>query len=508
MPSNLPVAGVQPTTTTTSVLQLQAEERKRLVDEYFERTKLLEVIQAFMVNLATSYKAHLRLPAYPYPELLKTMRMHEVRQAFTLQSNSTSSSSLVLTVLSGQTSTPPQFQVCSVENKQFALPIWGVRPCLELLTGANLYSLLKLVSLAFQGLMIYKDFRDDDCVATGYGVLVGDDTLGARVQGLQPCFLELETHLCVSGQHLEKAMAVFARFLMKQLHEAANAASDFASLLPDETVKYSGCVACDGIAITSLTTLELSPQYEEPVVWSIDRVKESRVAFINAVKTALVSSSLITLRRFDSAQQSDCDGVLCEVEQTFFFHFNVADGNKTNGNNTISRRSFLSGSQALSTGIFFHSQGALDIVAGFRAVAQAVLEAEQRKQQTQKKKNLAAPTVQRTVADSRTRPRTGFAEVLHGTLDKLRQVGLSSENFRHQANCLVWCFAYNLGQLVAAHQILQDVLGRGKCPSAIAILVRARFMSLETQMKRFMEEAKASPLTSKTNDRLVTLWRY
>ncbi|KAK1930657.1 hypothetical protein P3T76_013978 [Phytophthora citrophthora] len=477
------LSGVQSTSTTPSVLQRHAEQRKRLVNEYFERTKLLQVIEDFMANLATSYKTQLRLPANPYPELLKTVRMHEVRQAFILHGNCTTSS-LVLTILNGQISIPAQFQVCSVENEQFALPVWGMKSFLEQLTGANVYSLLELVKSVFQGLVIYKEFRDDDCLATGYGVLVGNSTLGSQVQSPLPCFLEFEVHVCVSGEHLEKAMAVFARFLMKQLHEAVNATTEFASLPPDQVLNYSGCVACDGIAIAPMSALE----YEEPVVWSIDRVKESRVAFINAVKTALVSNSLISLKRFDSTQVPDSDSiVLCEVDQTFYFHFK---GSKTN-----TRRSFLSGSQALSTGIFFHSQGALDIVDGFRIETQAIFKEEETKQQTQTKKKIAAPIVE-SAAAHRTKPRTGFVEVLHGTLDKLRQIGLSSEKFRHQANCLVCCFAYGLGLLVAAHQILQDILLRGKLSTSMAILVQARFKSLATQMKRFMEEMKESPSTS------------
>ncbi|KAG1707374.1 hypothetical protein DVH05_026565 [Phytophthora capsici] len=486
MASNL--SGLQSSTTKSSVLHRHTEERTRLVNEYFERTKLLQVVEDFMSNLATSYKAQLRLPVNPYPELLKVMRMHEVRQAFTLQGSCTSSSLLQLTVLNSQTSTPSQFQVCSVEDEQFALPIWGVRPFLEQLTGANLYSLLGLVSSAFQGLVLYNEFRDDDCLATGYGVLVGDSTLGSQSRSILPCFLELETHMCVSGQHLEKSMAVFARFLMKQLHEAANAATVFASLPPDQVLKYSGCIICEGIVISPISALE----YKEPVVWRIERVKESRVAFVNAVKTALVSNSQISLTRFDSAQLPDFDGaILCEVEQTFYFHFNVVKGGKTS-----SRRSFLSGSQALSTGLFFHPQGALEITAGFQVKTQAALNEEGRKQKLQKKKHLAAPIVQSDVTARRAKPRTGFVDVLRVTLDKLRQIGLSSEKFRHQADCLVSCFAYELGQLVAAHQVLQSLLSRSNCSASMAILAQARFQSLETQMKRFMEEAKEAPPTS------------
>ncbi|KAF1781135.1 PIN domain-like [Phytophthora cactorum] len=433
-------------TAKSSILQTQAEQRSRLLDEYFESTKLLQVVQDFMTNLATTYKTQLRLPANPYPELLKTIRMHELRQAFVLESSKSRSTPLALTVLNGQTLTPLQFQVCSVDHEQFALPIWGMKSCLEQLTGTNLYSLLALVNSSFRGLVIYKEFTDDDCRATAYGALVGNCVLGARVQDLQPCFLELETHVFVSGVHLEKTMAVFARFLLKQLHEIANAASNFSSLRPEEAAEYRGCVACDGITITSST----SSEDVESAVWSIDRVKESRVTFINAVKTALVSNSLITLNRYDAVELFSFNGgYLCQTEQAVFFHFAMEEGSRPAKNVTAdSRRSFLIGSRALATGVFFDPQGALEVAARFRTQAQVALE-EERKKQSQNKKQAGTPISQSVVVVPGARPRSGFIGVLQNTVDELRRIGLSNEIFRQQLNSLVSCFVFNLGTTMA-----------------------------------------------------------
>ncbi|KAG7378838.1 hypothetical protein PHYPSEUDO_009463 [Phytophthora pseudosyringae] len=489
--------------TPIGCLQMHAEQRSRLLDEYFESTKLLQAVQDFMASLASTYKTQLRLPANPYPDLLKTIRMHELGRTFTLHSNCSDTSPLALTVLSGQASTPPQFQVCRVEHEQFALAIWGTKPTLELLTGTNLYGLLEVVNTAFQGLVIYKEFTDDDCQATAYGVLVGNGVLGARVQDLQPCFLELETHVFVSGVHLEKTMTVFARFLLKQLHETAHVAADFSSLPPEEAADYSGCVACDGITITPLSSseVELSPEDAVAAVWSIDRVKESRAAFINAVKTALVSNSLITLNRYDSVKLSNFDGgYMSQVEQTFFFHFAVEGGSKPTDSksvkSTVSRRSFLTGSRALAAGIFFHSQGALEVAARFRTAAQTALEEEERKKESQKKKQGAVHAAQSFVIVPRTRLRTGFVGILQETVDELRRIGLSSEVYRQQANYLVWCFAYSLGYLVGAHQVLEGVLCHFNRSAAMTVKLQACFAGLGTQMKRFLEESDASKSTS------------
>ncbi|KAG3200684.1 hypothetical protein JG687_00003573 [Phytophthora cactorum] len=480
-------------TAKSSILQTQAEQRSRLLDEYFESTKLLQVVQDFMTNLATTYKTQLRLPANPYPELLKTIRMHELRQAFVLESSKSSSTPLALTVLNGQTLTPLQFQVCSVDHEQFALPIWGMKSCLEQLTGTNLYSLLALVNSAFRGLVIYKEFTDDDCRATAYGALVGNCVLGARVQDLQPCFLELESHVFVSGVHLEKTMAVFARFLLKQLHEIANAASNFSSLRPEEAAEYRGCVACDGITITSST----SSEDVESAVWSIDRVKESRVTFINAVKTALVSNSLITLNRYDAVELFSFNGgYLCQTEQAVFFHFAMEEGSRPAKNVTAdSRRSFLIGSRALATGVFFDPQGALEVAARFRTQAQVALE-EERKKQSQNKKQAGTPISQSVVVVPGARPRSGFIGVLQNTVDELRRIGLSNEIFRQQLNSLVSCFVFNLGYLVEEHHVLSCLLCRSKYFGVTAVMIQTIFTSLEYRMTRFLEECDASVPTS------------
>ncbi|ETO64912.1 hypothetical protein F444_17672 [Phytophthora nicotianae P1976] len=481
---------VNVSTAKASILQTQAEQRSRLLDEYFESTKLLQVVQDFMTNLAGSYKTQFRLPANPYPELLKTIRMHELRQAIALDSNKSSSTPLTLTVLNGQSSMPSQFQVCSVEHEQFALPIWGLKSTMEQLTGANLYSLLELINSAFRSLVIYKNFTDDDCHVVAYGALVGNCFLGARVQDLQSCFLDLETHVFVSGAHLEKTMAVFARFLAKQLHETVNAVSSFSSLGPEEAAEYRGCVACDGITITPLE------EEGEPTVWNIDRVKESRISFTNAVKTALVTNSLITLDRYDAVKSSGSNRIfLCRTEQVFFFHFTAEKMGKPVKNVTANlRRSFLVGSRALAAGIYFDLQGALEVTARFRMQAQITLE-EERKKQPQKRQ-AGISTTQSFAEISNIRSRSGFVGVLQDTVDELRRIGLSNEILRQQLDSLVSCFAFNLGYLVEAYQVLESILCRTKWFGGTVAMIQASFTSLGARMKTLLEEWETSAPTS------------
>ncbi|GMF22495.1 unnamed protein product [Phytophthora lilii] len=482
------------------VLLSQAEQRNDILDEYFASTKLLQVVQDFMKNLANTFKMEFRLPANPYPELLKTIRMHELRQASVLVSSN--STSLELSGLNGQTSTPPQFQVCFVEHEQFALSIWGVKTTLEQLTGTNLNGILELVNLAFQTQLIYKDFTDDDCRVTSYGVLVGNSIFGARLQEQQPCFIELETHVFVSGVHLEKTMAVFARFLLKQLLEAVNASTAFIALPPAEAAAYRGCIMCDGIAIIPQSP-KLTPHQAASTVWTLERAMESRIAFVNAVKTALVSNSLITLNRYDSAGLRNSDeSFICQAEQVFFFHF----VNESGSNVAAPGRSFIVGSRALTSGIFFDSKGALEIVARFQAEAQISRE-EVLKKQPQKKKQSTAVTPKNDVANHQPRPRPGFAGILENTVCKLRLICLTKESFRQQMHLLVGCYAYNLGYLAMAYQILENIACRPKCSVATMTNIRANLGSLDSRIKRFLEELDLSPPTS-VMYRVSSLFRH
>jgi len=481
------------TTTESSTLKTQAEERKLLLDEYFESTKLLEVIEGFVTNMAATFKGQLRLPANPYPELLKTIRMHELRRAFVLEGGG--SSSLDLTLVSGQASTPSQFQVCSVEHEQFALPIWGMRLTLERLTGASLSCLLEQVSATLQGLLFYKEFTDDDCRTTAFSALVGDCILGTRLPALPRCFLPLETHVFVVGVHLEQTIAAFARFLLNQVHEAANAAMHFTALSPEEAADYRGCILCDGI------TIDFESDSAEATVWTMERLKESRAAFITAIKAALVSNSRIALKRYESAQLHSSSRFLCTVEQYFFFHFTMDDSSKPahrkKMKSTISRRSFLVGSRAVD-GVFFHAQGAVEIAARLRAEAQAAREEEERKKHSSKKTKQAAATLTQPIAEvpERKPSRPGFAGVLQETIGTLHRMGLNSEVFRQQAHTLVGCFAYALGSLVEAHEVLVEALYHPKRSATTVPVIQAGFASIKMWMKRFTEESSVCPPTS------------
>ncbi|KAJ8574868.1 hypothetical protein ON010_g4345 [Phytophthora cinnamomi] len=495
-PINSPVA-------KSSILQTQAAERKRLLDDYCASTKLLQVIQDFMTKLATTFETQFRLPANPYPELLNVMRMHELRQAFALQSNS-SGASLELAKLSGQVQIPSPFQICSVEHEQLALPIWGTTSALEQLTGANLYGLLDQVNSFFRGLVLFKEFTDDDCRGSAYGVLVGESIFGYRLGNLPPSFLNLETHVFVSGTHLEKAMGVFARFLLKQLHEAANSAAAVVSHSPEEAAVYSGCVLCDGIIMTpqASSTTELTSQQAEANMWRIDRVMESRSAFITAVKTALVSKSFITFTRYELVKMSNGETFICQVEQAFFLHFATEDEAKLTdkGNVTLaSRQSFMAGSRALTSGVFFDSKGALEVASRFMIVEQATLENEERKKQSQKKKKQTAlvdSPSSAVILHVELRPRPSFIGIVQDTVNKLRRMELANDTFRQCVDNLVGCFAYNLGYLAQAHRVLVSVLFRPTIAFAKITMIQASFASLETMMNKFLEESNTVPPTS------------
>ncbi|RLN10755.1 hypothetical protein BBJ28_00008902 [Nothophytophthora sp. Chile5] len=502
LPPPRPGKAATTSTTTSATFQSHAEQRSRLLDEYLAQTGVLQVLQDFVTGLAVTFKTQLRLPANPYPALLDAIRMQELRQSFVLHSDSSTDSAFALTVLPGQgQTTSPQFQVYSVENEQLTLPIWGLKSTLEQLNASNLTGLLELLHSVFQVLMPNREFTDDDCRVSVYDVLVGEAIFGTGPEQQAPSFLELETHVFVQGAQMEKAMAVFARLLLKQLHEASSAVASFASLSLEEAVEYCGCVASGGIYITTRSSLTNAADSSE---WTIEHVMENRSGFISAVKTALVIGSQIASTRFYfvKPRQSD-DRQLCEIVQTCFFHFAAqAEDKKATWNHKAgsksapSQQSFLIGSRALTSGIHFRGQGALELAARFQAEAQTQVQAEDRKKPPPKKAQVAAVSTQHALPPSNLRSRVGFAGIWQHTIAQLQCLASTSATFRLYVNRLVNCFATSLGHLAEAHQMLERVLLRSSGRVAILTLIRASFSGLRRRMDRFLDECRGSPPSS------------
>ncbi|GMF38298.1 unnamed protein product [Phytophthora fragariaefolia] len=383
-------------------------------------------------------------------------------------------------------------------STKFALPIWGIKSTLEQLTGANLHGLLNQINYSFRDQVIFKEFLDDECRVKAYGVIVGDSVLGTRLGNLFPCFLELESHVFVAGRHLEKTMGVFARFLLKQLHEAASSATAFSSLSPDDAAIYHGCVACGEITITPKASTELSSGSAAPTMWGIQRIMESRSAFISAVKTALISNSTITLNQFDFVPVPNAkQGFVCQVERFFFFHFTMEVENKVTvrgGKRSETNQSFVFGSRSLGSGIFFDSEGAVEIASRCRANTQSEPEDKERNKRSHKKKLLTISDTGDTVSE--VRPRAGFAGILQNSVDELRRMKLGNSIFREYVNDLVGCFGYNIGCLANAHQLMANILDHPRCSVATVAVVRVSYMHLKEWMERFLEELNLFPPTS------------
>ncbi|RLN98800.1 hypothetical protein BBJ28_00017355 [Nothophytophthora sp. Chile5] len=502
VPPPRPGKAATSSTTTSATFLSHAEQRNRLLDEYLARTGVLQVLQDFVTGLAATFKTQLRLPENPYPALLDAIRVQELRQSFVLHGDSSIDSVLALTVLPGQDrSSSPQFQVYSVENEQLRLPIWGLKSTLEQLNAPNLTGLLELLHSVFQVLMPTREFKDDDCRVSVYDVLVGETIFGTGPEQQAPSILELETHVFVQAAQIEKAMEVFARLLLKQLHEASSAATSFASLSPEKAVEYCGCVASGGICITTRSSVTDAADSSE---WTIEHVAEKRSGFISAVKTALVLGSQIALTRFYCVKprQSD-DRQLCEIVQTCFFHFAAqAEDKKATWNHKAgsksapSQQSFLLGSRALTSGIHFSDQGALKLAERFQAETQTQVQAEDRKKPPPKKTQVTAVGTQRALPPSNLRSRVGFAGIWQHSIAQLQCLASTSSTFRLYVNRLVNCFATGLGHLVEAHQMLERILLRSGGRVAILTLIRASFSVLQRRMDRFLDECRGSPPSS------------
>ncbi|KAF0725739.1 hypothetical protein AaE_009680 [Aphanomyces astaci] len=288
------------------ILHATAVERSAIVDTYLESTQLQGGLEAYWSSLMSSTC----LSPNPYPQLLRHFRS-----------------------LEGQ-SEPQEFRPSAVQSINV--------PPISLNVGSvagGVFGHARLLSVTFflaprhridgpslmhlskrLGCTWYKQQRDDSYKATVMTSLVGPAVLHGKGYLADVYSVQLEQHVLVEGEKLERAITVFAQLVAKDAYDNQTSAT----------------IMNQGVWVT-IPSFKKSDRHTEKL-WTLDAIQSCRVAFISAVKTAVAarvpcyvvefrhsSTNSVHERRPSSPRHDDGQtgsGVsYVRVHRTFVMHF-------------------------------------------------------------------------------------------------------------------------------------------------------------------------------------------
>lgn len=524
--------------TRGSAFDKYALERNTLLDAYFRDTKLLEVLQMYVTKLALLYKTKQVLPANPYPSLLLEIRQAEVERAASHSTSSSSTGSPPLLLHEQQTSTsPPRFRLCT-SRELLPLSVWGFLPVMERLDGEVLQRSVQRVRELYPLWSLESESNDDD---EGYKVAIHDALVGngVFVSPTDTPFIQVERHVCVSGEQLEKAMAVFARQLVKCLHERSSSMRATASLEPSDPTKSAtgmpSSIGCNGICIAAADDSDAEDKGDRSF-WSLERVSGNRNVFISAVKTALVSHHSFAITSYDFALQSSGNidaqsASLFQTTQRFYFHFRCeragGKSNQSAKNQQQQNRSFLRGSCVLERGVFLDGHGALEIANRIQQITHAASTSSVTGSNANGKDvALKPPPGKQPAAEIRPEMRMSASKnaqvlrangaslaVVESVMDNIKLTCRSSDSCCHWMRAFARSFSFEVLKTTLGTQVLINFVvesNRDPIPNHAIEAMRSHFSAVGSQVGALLEQARVgstSSLLTSVEPLLSSLWR-
>lgn len=465
-------------TSRKSAFEANATTRSQYVEQYLAKHQVLDVIQAALTKLAFAYKLKHELPANPYPGLLVPLRQVEQLQS-AATGNTRAPFMLELASEPDNQQRGPELQVSTLKGVQ--PPIWGLRSSLErVFSPDSLSSSVRLLGKLFPSWTKDSELQDDGYAVTVFTALVGNCTV---LPVADHNVLNTEQHVFVRGELLECAMELFAKQLLKFLHETKNPKADVIQPLGGS-----------GIIINSAGALSQA-------LYSIEDATSNRNAFTNAVKTALVSHGQFQSTSVFCVSKLQQQPLVINVENAFFFHFASSSDVKQQkrkpnaANRVTSNHSFLVGSRMQESGILLSSRAATSVTE--RLVLKNPLGQSSINSQT-KSKPLAGECLTSMSSPSTTSPVYESTEMLESTLSSFQEhlPQRSTEIVREWSHNFTTSVAYALLCVVASNEMLLRVFPCVSSEAQTKSILRAQFAVVRERMSCLLERAKLATASS------------
>ncbi|EQC25188.1 hypothetical protein SDRG_16939 [Saprolegnia diclina VS20] len=274
------------------------------VAAYIAATEVQDEVQRFFAALFASTQ----LPPNPYPMLLDHFRRLEPSPA--IVSTKRGPTTPVTTTSSSLSFASP------ASSGQFIARA-HVAARLNVDALGRIYAALDASRLV----TLYKTTTDDAYTTTLFVVLVGRTVFSGPLQPV-PTSLELQQHVVIQGEKLEKAIAIFVACLAK----------DVAMTTADNALTR-------GLVVT-IPAYKSSDRATEKV-WTSEMVSASRSAFSSAVKAALIARARIYICFYELPNERGYR----RITKDYILHHDA----------TTTVRSFCQdASIALDQGVFFH----------------------------------------------------------------------------------------------------------------------------------------------------------
>ncbi|DBA04644.1 TPA: hypothetical protein N0F65_012227 [Lagenidium giganteum] len=276
------------------------DERQQLLEQYLTETDVLPSLQAFVRRLARRFQAKREIVANPYPALLLHVRRLELSRSLSLRLKKRASDAMEKTELN-----PLPDASLRVSCVRGGPVVYGPNAVMATMTVAAWHRAMDdLPRVTPPAWLQERDALDEGCRVETFVLCVGLQSMLSNAASVSTGSIHSEHHVFVTSDQVEKAMVVFGRHLIKQMHETsvAPANSSWRLLVPVE-------IDCHG------------------TIWPLERVQENRNGFLNAVKLALVAngSFAMTIVVDDSA----ASGALRKHVQRFFLHVTADAGSPT-----------------------------------------------------------------------------------------------------------------------------------------------------------------------------------
>jgi hypothetical protein len=387
------------------------------------------------------------LPSNPYPTLLSHLRQMELLRRMELSDGiilkefvpslddltATTTSTTTTTTIIPTTSVSTigvnggEIRVCSMILGQ-KYHAWGLSSVLEcikrlatcsnssssstntMMAGDNstpLGFIEELLDQVFPWPFV-RESIDEGCSLAAYTALVGRNALALNF-GHENVF-EMEQHIFIQADHLEKAITVFARQLIREAFEAQ-------SLLPR--------VLSQGLVVEWITNDSIMNRKR----WTMESINASRTGFINAIKIAVISKGTFQMENYHlnngssssnstAANRSSSRTKFYRCIRQFLFHYaHPIDihQNKTFGDNSNTKTNNYP--RALREGFFFSEKAILEYIKRFSHELLLSEPSQETFEDQIYKKTNASKTVQvkRTSTDGIINTNTG---IIHNTVNK------------------------------------------------------------------------------------------
>ncbi|KAJ0408758.1 hypothetical protein P43SY_001982 [Pythium insidiosum] len=254
-------------------------ERARGIDDYLARHHVLDVFSAYLRRLATSFDETRRVPRNPYPSLLRHVRLAELvpyeqllpppdRAPAEARALQTIDAPRVVdsTLQAKARLLPSHLQLVAIASTSFAV-FRGVAERMPR-TSDWAQALVALKERLPRPATAAIVEQDEGFTVHSVSALVGPQSFLLRHQETTSAMsVELESHIVVRGEHLELAMAAFARQLVRRLRQ--------------ET---------DGTLVRQ-PILRVIGERNEATTWTPEKLQNHHAPFVAAVKAALAAAA-------------------------------------------------------------------------------------------------------------------------------------------------------------------------------------------------------------------------